>query len=108
MTSLEEGVRERITRFLPKALERAITSYKMITVHHPIDKETKETNFVDAKKKHDACKVALAHVELLTKLARQTAVVSKEDTDQKYKKEQEELLIMLNNAEKEIAQITEI
>ncbi len=70
MPDIEQGVRERIANFLPKALERALTSYKMIaSAKHPIDKETKGYDFVGAKKQQDACKVAIAHVELLLKLA---------------------------------------
>jgi len=70
MPDIEQGMRTRIANFLPKALERALTSYKMIaSANHPIDKETKDYDFVGAKKQQDACKVAIAHVELLLKLA---------------------------------------
>ncbi len=63
MSDIQQGVRLRIARFLPRALENALASYKQIAA-----KTYKEA--ADAKKQHDACKVAIAHVELLLKLAK--------------------------------------
>ena len=70
MPNIEQGMRMRIAQFLPKALERALASYKMISLTHPVNKTTKETDMGEAKKQHDACKVTIAHIELLLKLAR--------------------------------------
>ncbi|MCB1782373.1 MAG: hypothetical protein KDI13_00105 [Alphaproteobacteria bacterium] len=61
----EEGMRKRIAEFLPRALSTALNSYMKFT------KQAKQDNDpVKFKKHHDACKVAIAHIELLIKLAK--------------------------------------
>lgn len=61
-------MRSRIAEFLPRALEKAIASYEnFMEKENDTTKEPKGPNF---KIHHDACKVALAHIELLVKLAR--------------------------------------
>ncbi len=64
MPNIESGMRERIAEFLPCALHRAIVSYENF-----MDREEQE-KAGEFKAHHDACKVALAHIELLVKLAR--------------------------------------
>lgn len=64
MPNIESGMRDRIAEFLPCALQRAIGSYENF-----MDREKYE-KAGDFKAHHDACKVALAHIELLVKLAR--------------------------------------
>ena len=63
-TKIEDDMRVRISRFLPDAIAKALTSY-----HKFIDGD-----FPDEAKEfsahHNACKVAIAHIELLIKLAR--------------------------------------
>lgn len=98
----EQGMRDRIANFLPKALERAVVSYKMIALDHPVHKETKETDTAKLKKQHEACKVAIAHIELLLKLARMSDI--KEcDKAKNDAATQEELLQMLNQAQGEVS-----
>ncbi|MCC6598429.1 MAG: hypothetical protein IT559_06535 [Alphaproteobacteria bacterium] len=63
MPNIENGMRERIAEFLPCALEKAIGSYEDF-----MDQSPEKAG--DFKAHHDACKVALAHMELLVKLAR--------------------------------------
>lgn len=59
---IEQGMRVRIARFLPKALEIALAAYKFSSVQ-------KDKDGGAMKKHQDACKVAIAHVQLLIKLA---------------------------------------
>ncbi|MCB1782376.1 MAG: hypothetical protein KDI13_00120 [Alphaproteobacteria bacterium] len=65
MPKIEAGMRKRIAEFLPKALETAVASYKTFS-----DKQSHEGDPVKFKAYHDACKVALAHIELLMKLVK--------------------------------------
>ena len=65
MPMIEAGMRERIAEFLPDALETAVASYKTFS-----DKESHEADAKTFKEYHDACKVALAHIELLMKLVK--------------------------------------
>ena len=61
---IEEGMRQRIAVFLPDAIARALTSYHRFSRQEAPD-EAKEFSA-----HHNACKVAIAHIELLIKLAR--------------------------------------
>ncbi len=63
MPQIEARTRAQIARFLPKAIQTALLSYQEFS---------QDADFDDAKEfksHHDACKVAIAHVELLIKLA---------------------------------------
>lgn len=63
--AIEEKTRQQIARFLPDALAKALSSY-----HSFMDKNQPSEN--DAKEfsqHHTACKAAIAHIELLIKLA---------------------------------------
>ena len=75
MPTLESGMRERIAKFLPHALETAILSYHEFAEEQATAPDTEETLKKDDKAKtfkahHDACKVALAHIQLLIDLAK--------------------------------------
>ncbi len=75
MTTFESGMRERVSKFLPRALETALLSYHEFAEEEATAPEDPEGAGKDEKAKHfkahhDACKVALAHIELLLKLAR--------------------------------------
>lgn len=75
MPILETGMRERIANFLPRALETALLSYhefseEQATAPDTGDETAKEEKVKSFKAHHDACKVAIAHIELLVKLAR--------------------------------------
>lgn len=64
MTQKIEGdTRARIAAFLPDAIAKALTSYQLFL------EEGAHTDAKEFKAHHDACKVAIAHVELLIKLA---------------------------------------
>lgn len=81
MPKIETGMRARIAEFLPCALQKAIASYEtFMEKEHEKDPEKdpkndpekidKTQSSAEFKIHHDACKVALAHIELLVKLAR--------------------------------------
>lgn len=64
MNSIENQSRVQIAEFLPDAIARALTSYRTYM-------EMKSDDTLAAfKEKHMACKTAIAHIELLLKLAR--------------------------------------
>lgn len=62
MTIEENEMRERIAKFLPRALEVAIGAHKFSSVQ-------KDKDGGAMKKHQEACKAAAAHIELLLKLA---------------------------------------
>jgi hypothetical protein len=68
MSSIENGMRTRIAEFLPCALDKAIKSYHKFCEQLVVEGDPKLPK--DFKDLHDACKVGLAHIELLIKLAR--------------------------------------
>ncbi|MDB5491196.1 MAG: hypothetical protein JWO78_1045 [Micavibrio sp.] len=61
--SIENRSREQIAAFLPDAITTAMTSYQK-------QMEAEENDDLSFKEKHASCKTALAHIELLLKLAR--------------------------------------
>lgn len=61
---IEEKTRSQIAGFLPDAIFRALTSYRQFS-EQEASEEAKEFTA-----HHNACKVAIAHIELLIKLAR--------------------------------------
>ncbi len=65
MTRLEDETKTRIAAFLPEAIATALRSYARFAGH---DAPTEEAR--DFTAHHNACKVAIAHIELLVKLAR--------------------------------------
>jgi hypothetical protein len=63
MNKIEEETRAQVAAFLPDALRRSLESY-LVFSEKEISTDTKK--FSDH---HTACKVAIAHVNLLLKLA---------------------------------------
>ncbi len=63
--SIEGDTRIRIAQFLPSAIAFALQSYESFASGPISDEEPK--NF---SAHHNACKVAIAHIELLIKLAK--------------------------------------
>lgn len=71
MIKIEEKMRERIRTFLPNAMTRALISYRDFSRKQQGKTTGGNENAVkNFKAHHEACKVAIAHVELLLKLAR--------------------------------------
>ena len=67
MPEIEVRSREAIAEFLPRAIESALFSYEQFSLDHSTSNESLQSK--DFKAHHDACKVAIAHIELLIKLA---------------------------------------
>lgn len=62
--TIESASRDQIARFLPDAIATALNSYHLFS-ERKVSEEPKEF-----AAHHGACKVAIAHIELLLKLAR--------------------------------------
>lgn len=94
---IQSRTRAQIAAFLPAAITKALATYKELT-HIPITREAAEY-----KKHQEACKVAVAHIHLLVKLARDVSTLEhggKEDgaSDQT-------LQTLIENAQKELKTI---
>jgi len=68
MPTIEARSRLAIADFLPGAIQTALDSYQFFSGDQA--KSQEETSAKQFKEHHDACKVAIAHIELLIKLAR--------------------------------------
>ena len=66
---LDEESRKKIAAFLPQALETAIDSYHAFSTF-AMDQDAKKSPAKEFYDHHNACKVAIAHIELLLKLAK--------------------------------------
>lgn len=94
--TIEDRSRQQIAAFLPDAIARALTSYRLF-MEREIDKDVPKA----FSEHHGACKVAVAHIELLLKLARWADL-----PDVAGGNEQMMLAAMMAEAEKELAEIT--
>ncbi len=61
MKDLHLDTHARMRQFYPKALETALASYRKIS-------RKPESEYLDLKKQQEACKVAIAHIQLLLKM----------------------------------------
>ena len=77
--NIEEGMRQRVAEFLPDAIGNTLESYKDFLERDEQSEQPKEFSA-----HHSACKVAIAHLELLLKLAQ---VVNVEENIMDEKKE---------------------
>ena len=69
MPTIEARTRRDIAAFLPHAIQTALDSYQKFSEAQIIDSNSNPTS-QEFKAHHDACKVAIAHIELLIKLAK--------------------------------------
>ena len=69
MPQIEVQTRQDIAVFLPGAIQAALESYQMFSEAQITDDASTPSSQA-FKAHHDACKVAIAHIELLIKLAR--------------------------------------
>ncbi len=97
MPHRREEMRDRVAAFLPLALKTAIQSYKTFS-DQPESTET-PTLAADFKKHHDALKVAIAHIELLVKLAK---IAGLPEPEQDTETSDEDLRKMIETAETEL------
>tara|TARA_R110001592_G_scaffold27763_21_gene102864 strand:- start:5556 stop:5882 length:327 start_codon:yes stop_codon:yes gene_type:complete len=93
MPQIEARTRGDIAEFLPHAIQTALESYKSFS-SQDVPEAPK-----DFKAHHDACKVAIAHIELLIKLAKLADLPASDSNDQD---DQALLLGLIENAEGEL------
>ncbi|MAI62556.1 MAG: hypothetical protein CBB87_08785 [Micavibrio sp. TMED27] len=101
MASIETQTRKDIACFLPEAISVALESYRYFTQ----DQITKNEAITPKtfKEHHDACKVAIAHIELLLKLARWAELPDPQIEDQDKQKQMSE---MIERAQQELNSLT--
>jgi hypothetical protein len=90
--TIEHISRQQIAEFLPQAIEQALTSYHRFS-QQPVPEEAKEFSA-----HHSACKVAIAHIDLLIKLAKWA------DMDTQSSTKSQELDRLMQQAMQEIAE----
>ena len=67
---IEDASRGQIAGFLPDAIARALTSYQAFSERNAMQGDDEDSAAKNFSSHHSACKVAIAHIELLLKLAR--------------------------------------
>ncbi len=92
MIDIQEDARLRMCKFLPKAIETALASYRRMS-------RRAEYDYTDYKKQQDACKVALGHVQLLLKLGADVVSIMEYEAPED---EQKVMLDLIKNAQNEI------
>lgn len=94
---VDDKTRQKIANFLPEALSTALQSYHSFS----------RTDFGESKKDfsdhHNACKIAIAHIELLLKLAQYAHLPDDNVIDDA---QQRHLVNMLENAQIEFNDFT--
>ena len=91
---IEKEARKNLAEILPGAIRKALQSYHRFAAMGPEEDDTRSFSA-----HHSACKAAIAHLELLLKLARW----AKLDTDQdKPSNPQSELMEILRSARAEL------
>lgn len=91
--TIESRSREQIAGFLPDAIAKALTSYHTFATRDVSAEKPKEFS-----EHHSACKVAVAHIELLLKLARWAELPQGAEPDK-----QAMLTALMQEAEKELS-----
>lgn len=103
MPTLESGMRTRIAKFLARALETALLSYHEFAEEQATkpddEQEKKDDKAKTFKAHHDACKIALAHIQLLIDLARWADLPDPEIEDENAERT---LRMLLENAAAEV------
>ncbi len=113
MTEIQETTCTQITKFLPNALGHAITTYQRFVEcfdKNPEEKPEDGNHLDDAKifkARHDACKVAIAHIELLLKLADKVMKEGGAGRDEGDELSQIALIAMIENAAAEVERYKE-
>ncbi len=97
MPKIEMRSRKAIAEFLPEALNTAIASYQLFSE----EEDTGELKKTPTKFKahHDACKVAIAHIQLLIKLAEWADLP---DPSVEGEVDRKDLLALINSARGEL------
>lgn len=92
---IEQETRLHIAQFLPQAIARTLDSY------HQFSSEDIPDDAKGFSAHHSACKVAIAHIELLIKLAKWADLTESDSVSETHK---EQLSKMMADAEKELKQ----
>lgn len=94
---LEGDIRNKIAEFLPNALKTALDSYHIFSDEQIRKKAEGDTlTAANFKSHHDACKMALSHLQLLLKVADELQSVSEAGMDN------DRLQSLLESARKEL------
>ena len=80
-TKIEDASRARIAEFLPDALLKAMRSYQEFVAREDAAAADGKAAAKAFSEHHSACKVALAHIDLLLKLARWADLPDPADED---------------------------
>lgn len=91
--------RQQLAAFLPAAITKALSGYRELT-HMNIERTSSEY-----KKHQEACKVAVAHINLLIKLAKDVAALSHEGQATQDNCDDAALQAIIENAQKELKDI---
>jgi hypothetical protein len=87
---IEDKQRKQIAEFLPQAMRKAIESYFDFMSQEQARRSDKNSPTKDFSDHHTACKVALAHIELLFKLTKEAGL---EDEPGMYQKKEIEAVL---------------
>jgi hypothetical protein len=98
--TIEDMSRVQIASFLPDAIAKALTSYQAF-----MGKDISKDKAKEFSEHHGACKTAIAHIELLLKLARWAELP---DVKAGTSNEQIMLVAMMQEAEKELRNYKDI
>lgn len=94
MSELKEMTNARMHKFFPEALERALLNYRRAS-------HKSERDYMKIKQQQDACKVGIAHIQLLLKLGRELTDEAKGVGGAEM--EHEDLHQLIKNAQDEIS-----
>jgi hypothetical protein len=97
MPKIESRMRKDIAVFLPMAMQAAIMSYQNFLEEEATSDEPR--NAKSFKEQHDACKIAIAHIDLLIKLAKWADIPPPELQDAS---QQKIMQTMIENAQAEL------
>ncbi len=99
MPNIEARTRAQMAKFLPSAINKATITYRTLTHMNLNEKDAAEY-----KKHQEACKVAVAHIHLLVKLARDVAAL---ETSEPEKAEDDNAMLqtLIENAQKELKEV---
>jgi len=96
MKEVKEITLQRMKKFFPRALETALAGYRNVS-------HRTEHDYPDFKKQQEACKVAIAHIQLLLKLGNELVHECKAGGNDALG--QEDLRELIENAQEEIKNI---
>lgn len=99
MNRISKEARERIAKILPDVLLQALESYQNF-LSSGVGEQKKGDNSKNFKSHHDACKMALSHIELLIKIAKELKACTDTIDDERH----QELQYAIDNASVEILQ----